>query len=1064
MISLHKLHSSSLLGAPSLRVLGLRVFLAACLVVGIFTLTWLMLSWDGARKEQISRIQGTADIIADGANKHFDLVLGAMSRFSADMDRNQATSSPGIARLMLRQFLTDNHDATAIALQDMSGRVIAMLGNPGVLQEALAQPGDFINHLFEYGRPLACETYHYCLPFRYYWRNEESNTHFSLVVLFPIQTISQSWKHMSEERGLHIALLRHDGIPLAWVDSGKEQMVWAGEQILSESTLTHFAGHELQWPDGVTRYTAVAALHKYRIASIIGVDKSAIIQAWWKSVQLPVYLISGMTLTALGIYLFLSWRFSRRMEMIGRRLQRVGDTDMPSSGVYEIDHLVGELTQSRTELQRVAENREKMLLSAAHAGTYSVDLSTGLVLAASPTFLAMLGYPARADAVVGRPWENLFIKPCIHGQRSAPVQQVVMLRHADGQPCWIALAEYDTVEKGQVTRHGMAIDVTEREQLLETVHNQSERLRALWQLATDRDLTENERIELMLRLGQMSLRCDAAMIVEVTGQEAFIRFALDGQGMAVAGERLSLAGELYDDWVHNSKQAFVLPDCSLETLGFERQSGNQAYIYDVLGAPVRVGGGDYGVLLFWRYQGPGDLPGAQEESDLAYVALLASWFGFVKLEQHQRSVLETQALTDGLTGLPNRRAAELRFASEMSNIRRAHDIFSVAVCDLDRFKLINDHYGHPVGDEVLKQVAEVMKASLREGDWLARWGGEEFIVYLRDSDALAATLAMERLRLAVKSTPIRTHDGDLDVTTSIGIGVFRGEDDTLARVLSEADGCLYEAKRGGRDAVVVHESETRKSMLWHAGMLKRALQDFNINPAFQVIVDLKTRQVVADEALARLKLPGGQVLAASEFVEAAEAVHLIHSVDEIIIKQAMMRCKARIGGGTMSQSLAHFVNVSPQFLQRPELVANLLRDAQLFCANCNLDSTNPKPLVFEITERQFVEDFDRLRQQLQPLIDFGFRFALDDFGSGYSSFLYLAQLPVAFLKIEGWMIQNMWDNPRIAAMLESVVLFAKHQGITTIAEFIEDERTAARLQEMGVDWGQGYYFGHPELE
>lgn len=1045
-------------------MLGLRVFLAACVVVGIFTLTWLVLSWEGARKEQIERIQGTADIIADGANKHFDLVLGDMSRFAADIDRNQAIHSPGIARLMLRQFLTDNHDAIAISLQDMSGHVVAMLGNPRLVQEALAQPGDSINHLFEYGRPLTCDNYHYCLPFRFYWRNEETNTHFSLVVLFPIQTISQSWKHMSEERGVHIGLLRQDGVPLSWVDKGKEQMVWSGEQMLSESTLTHFDRGELQWPDGVTRYTAVTSLHKYRIASIIGVDSSAIIHAWWQSVRLPVYLISGMTAAALAIYFILSRRFSRRMEKIGKRLQIVGDVDMPSSGVFEIDHLVGELMQSRAELQRVAENREKLLLSAANAGTYSVDLSTGLVLSASSAFLSMLGYAGRADAVVDRPWGNLFLQPPVQGQHSAPEQRVVILRHADGHPRWIALAEYDTAENDQVTRHGMAIDVTEREQLLQTVHNQSERLRALWQLATDRDLAENERIELMLRLGQTSLRCDAAMIVEVTGEGAFIRFALDGRSLAVPGAKLTLASEMLENWLNSNNQAFALPDCSLDALGLNLPSADSIQAYDVIGAPIRVGGGNYGVLLFWCYQSPDHTPGAQEESDLAYVALLASWFGFVKLEQHQRSVLETQALTDGLTGLPNRRAAELRFASELSNIRRAHDIFAVAVCDLDRFKLINDHYGHPVGDEVLKQVAVVMQSALREGDWLARWGGEEFIVYLRDSDAVAATQAMERLRLAVKTTPINTPEGELDVTTSIGIGVFRGADDTLGRVLSEADGCLYEAKRGGRDSVVVHESETRKSMLWHAGMLKRALQDFNINPAFQVIVDLKTRQVVADEALARLKLPSGQILAASEFVEAAEAVHLIHSVDETIIQQAMMRCKARIGGGTMSQNLAHFVNVSPQFLQRPELVANLLRDAQLFCANCDLDNASPKPLVFEITERQLVDDFDRLKQQLQPLIDFGFRFALDDFGSGYSSFLYLAQLPVAFLKIEGWMIQNMWDNPRIAAMLESIVLFAKHQGITTIAEFIEDERTAERLQEMGVDWGQGYYFGRPELE
>ncbi len=1061
MSSLNRTPSST---APSLTVLGMRVFLTACLVVSIFTATWLTLSWKSTRQEQIDRIQGMADIIADGANKHFDLVLGAMSRFAVDVDRNQAVHAPGIASLMLRQFLADNRDAIAVALQDRAGHVVAALGDPHELQLALAQPHAAAHEHLAYGPPLACGTYHDCLPFRYDWRSDDANTHFTVLALYPIQKISQSWQHLSRERGLHIGLLRQDGIPLAWVVNGSERQVWAGGQIMAAADLQHFDRREFRWPDGVMRYTAVTVLHKYHVVSIIGADKQAIAGAWWQGVQLPVYLISGMTLAALIIYLVLSRRFSRRMEMIGQRLQDEAVlSSMPSSGVYEIDHLVAELNQSRTELQRVAENREKMLLSAAHAGTYAVNLDSGLLQSASSTFLAMLGYAGEPDKLLGRPWHDLYVNKPVSEKLSLPVQRVVMLRHADNHPRWIALAEYDAEEWGRHVRYGMAIDVSEREQLLETVHNQSERLHALWQLATDRGLSETERIDLMLRLGQTSLHADAAMIVEVAGQDAIVRFALDARQFAKPGDTLQLGVELRE-WVNDGNQAFSLPDCTLGTLGFNTLEQPNLRIFNMIGAPVRVGGEDFGVLLFWSYTSADDVPVAQEESDFAYVALLASWFGFVKLEQHQRAVLETQALTDGLTGLPNRRAAEIRFADEMSHIKRAQDIFSVAICDLDRFKLINDHYGHPVGDEVLKQVAGVMKASLREGDWLARWGGEEFIVFLRGSNAASATLAMERLRQAVKSTPIHTLDGDLDVTTSVGIGVFRGDDDNLARVLSEADGCLYEAKRAGRDCVVVHEVEARKSMLWHAGMLKRALQECNINPAFQVIVDLQTRKVVADEALARLRLPDGQVLAAGEFIEAAEAVHLIHSVDETIIKQAMMRCKARIGGGTMSQSLAHFVNVSPQFLQRPELVANLLHDAKLFCANCDLDVNSPKPLVFEITERQLVEDFDRMKQHLQPLIDFGFRFALDDFGSGYSSFLYLAQLPIAFLKIEGWMIQNMWDNPRIAAMLESIVLFAKHQGIITIAEFIEDERTAARLQEMGVDWGQGYYFGRPELD
>ena len=123
-----------------------------------------------------------------------------------------------------------------------------------------------------------------------------------------------------------------------------------------------------------------------------------------------------------------------------------------------------------------------------------------------------------------------------------------------------------------------------------------------------------------------------------------------------------------------------------------------------------------------------------------------------------------------------------------------------------------------------------------------------------------------------------------------------------------------------------------------------------------------------------------------------------------------------------------------------------------------------KPLVFEITERQYIANFDLLMREIQPLLDSGFRLALDDFGSGYSSFLYLAKLPVSFLKIEGWMIANLRHNLKIRDMIQSIVDLSRKQGITTIAENIEDAETAELLREMGVNWGQGYHFGRPQFD
>ena len=419
------------------------------------------------------------------------------------------------------------------------------------------------------------------------------------------------------------------------------------------------------------------------------------------------------------------------------------------------------------------------------------------------------------------------------------------------------------------------------------------------------------------------------------------------------------------------------------------------------------------------------------------------------------------ALTDSLTGLPNRRAAEMRFSEEIARARREGAGFSIATCDLDRFKLINDHYGHDVGDEVLQQVANIMRQVLREGDWVARWGGEEFILFLHHSYSADAVAAVERIRHAIKARPLPTRLGGMEVTASFGIGALKSDDQDISRVLSESDGCLYEAKKKGRDCVVAVQDASRGT-LWTAGMLQHALQENRVVAAYQVMVDLSTGEPVADEALARLIQPDGEIQPAGDFIEAAEGINLIYAVDRTIAYQAMSRCMVDRRTGIESPAFAHFINLSPQFLARKDMVDELLCNARALCGSARIETDRLKPLVLEITERQLLSDFKKLRRDLQPLLDFGFRLALDDFGSGYSSFLYLAELPVSFLKIEGWMVRNMRGNERVLHMVQSVVELSRTMGITTIAECIEDRETAEMLRDMGVNWGQGYYFGRPE--
>jgi diguanylate cyclase (GGDEF)-like protein len=437
------------------------------------------------------------------------------------------------------------------------------------------------------------------------------------------------------------------------------------------------------------------------------------------------------------------------------------------------------------------------------------------------------------------------------------------------------------------------------------------------------------------------------------------------------------------------------------------------------------------------------------------------WLGHHLYQSRQKIILEQHAITDVLTGLLNRRAAETRLQEEFARARRHNEGYAVALVDIDHFKRVNDRYGHAVGDEVLKAVAQRLATELREDDWLARWGGEEFLIFLRSADQRESVYVMQRLMGHVKAQPIVTEAGRISITLSGGIGLPAREDADIHSALELADSSLYQAKSNGRDRVEIRDGNT---VYWPAQIIKRALREDRLRMAHQVIVDLETGQAVADEALARVLLPDGKLMVAGEFVEAAEGLGLMPEIDRFITRQSMSRCINKLGNGVVGPDFAHFVNLSPQFLARRDLVEEMLNNAQNYCQTCGISFGPVKPIVFEITERQFLSNLDTLEADLKPLLDFGFRLALDDFGSGYSSFLYLARLPISFLKIEGWMVANLKKERKIAAIVESLAGFARREGIITVAECIEDADTARIMREMGVHLGQGWYFGRPELE
>jgi diguanylate cyclase (GGDEF)-like protein len=424
-----------------------------------------------------------------------------------------------------------------------------------------------------------------------------------------------------------------------------------------------------------------------------------------------------------------------------------------------------------------------------------------------------------------------------------------------------------------------------------------------------------------------------------------------------------------------------------------------------------------------------------------------------------RQKLEELATFDAMTGLLTRHTLQQMMEHEHARARRRNTRYCLILLDIDRFKLTNDNFGHQVGDDVLVRVAELTSDLLRDSDFVSRWGGEEFLCYLPDSDLSEGLQIAERLRRRIGHTDIESHGQTLRVTISAGVACFPDHARSLRDVLNAADGALYEAKRSGRDRVIASESGQDR-VYSIVGQLEEGLKTGRLMAAFQPIVDLDTGTVVAEEALARLRTPSGELIPAARFIEAATQLQLTHRIDYEIISQAMERCVATVGQG---QAISHFVNVSPALLRHQELVQAFLEQAQTRCECLAGQADDQKPLVIEITEREFLGNTQAARNILAPLVDFGFRIAIDDFGSGYSSFQYLADLPVSFLKIEGDLVQRAPNEPRVRAILQGIRDIAQELDLITIAEHVDSKRTVDLLREIGIDQAQGYYFGKPEV-
>jgi diguanylate cyclase (GGDEF)-like protein len=412
--------------------------------------------------------------------------------------------------------------------------------------------------------------------------------------------------------------------------------------------------------------------------------------------------------------------------------------------------------------------------------------------------------------------------------------------------------------------------------------------------------------------------------------------------------------------------------------------------------------------------------------------------------------IEYQAYHDALTGLPNRLLFRDRLTIALAHAKRQHTPLVVMFLDLDRFKNVNDTLGHSLGDELLRVVAERLRSVLREGDTIARMGGDEFTVLLSDLKHAGDAAKIAQKLLDTVAEPVRAEGHELYLTTSIGIALFPSDGDTAEVLLKNADTAMYRAKDVGRNSyqLCTPAMNTRAAeRLSVETALRRAIDREELVLHFQPLVRLDTRETVGMEALLRWNRPGHGIVPPGTFIGIAEETRMIIPIGEWVLREACRQARAK---GMRRVA----VNLSPRQFQQSDLCEAVSRALD----ESGLD---PRLLELEITESTAMFHTERSIATLTELRDLGVSIAIDDFGTGHSSLSYLRRFPIDRVKIDREFIAEIDKSRSNRAIVSAVVAMAHGLDLAVTAEGVETEAQVEFLREQKCEEVQGFLFGRP---
>jgi len=425
------------------------------------------------------------------------------------------------------------------------------------------------------------------------------------------------------------------------------------------------------------------------------------------------------------------------------------------------------------------------------------------------------------------------------------------------------------------------------------------------------------------------------------------------------------------------------------------------------------------------------------------------------LSQRDAKLLEL-ANHDSLTGLFNRRRFVEELKKEIMGVMRNGSSSALLFIDLDQFKYVNDACGHPAGDRLIRKVADELRSSVRRDDIVGRFGGDEFVILIRRSDARTARSSAQTILDNMRSMAHIEKDRVFHIHCSIGIALISGENLHYDDLINQADIACREAKLAGRNRMHFYEQSDDSTLSQAADVgwmnrLRQALDQDKFELRFQPINRIDTGETTHHEVLIRLRTEDGKLVSPGAFLPSAARFGLMSEIDFWMIRHAAM---AYAKYTRPDKVIKLSINLSANVFENDDLIDFV---DKTFRENGVL----PTDIILEITESLAVRRPVHVERQIDALRCMGCQFALDDFGTGYSSFSQLQKLKFDYIKIDGSFVENLLENPVDQKMIRLIAEIGREAGMQTIAEYVQNAESLEILGELGVDMVQGYFVGRP---